>query len=196
MQSLDRSLPRKCFSRCNTDAVLGHRKATGDKRHGSLTIRITGSQPVPTRRMSSVSIPVGRPFSSAGVARRAKEVDIRILTDAGRRARSVSNFGPEPGRPFLFAGVAHRAEEVENRILTDVSATPEAYLFPCGDSPGDAAFSRVGFYFRPRNRSRTFTARACPRPNSINCGESKSLFTTFGLARSITFTTPARNAQR
>jgi hypothetical protein len=83
------TLPRKCCSRCNTDAVLRHRKATGDKRHGSLTIRITGSQPAPTRRSSSVSTPMGHPFLSAGgppgQRGRQPNIDRRL-----RHARSVS----------------------------------------------------------------------------------------------------------
>ena len=52
------------------------------------------------------------------------------------------------------------------------------------------------YYFLPRKRRRTFTARAWPRPNIRNCGESASLFTTLGLGRFRALMIPARQAHK
>jgi hypothetical protein len=103
------SLPRKCTSRCNTDAVLRHRKATGDKRHGSLTIQITGSQPVSTRRRSTVSNPWAAHFHPQGWPIRPK----RLKTEYCSTRSAV-------GSVSLFSGTRRIGRRIAGYFRTPI----------------------------------------------------------------------------
>ncbi len=96
---------------------------------------------------------------------------------------------------ILFNETLHRANSLRtvDGFRTGVFPTQGGNWFERQWQP--AAVSRINQCF-PRKRSRTATARGCPRPNARNAGESTLLFTTFEFPLFVRLFNPTRQAQR